>query len=48
LSQRLPMTGLRAKNFSWLSTWASQNGINKARRTRDGMTVSPDPTPARR
>src|ERR1700730_14102324 len=35
------MTGLRAKNFSWVSTWASQNGVNKVRRTSDGMASLP-------
>ena len=47
LSHRLPITGLRAKNFSCVRIWASQNGMNKARRTSDGMaSLHPKPRPS--
>src|SRR3954467_8158232 len=37
------MTGLRAKNFSWVKTCAIQNGIRKACRNDDGIALLPPP-----
>ena len=45
LSQRLPMTGLRAKNFSWVKTWASHNGINRILRSSESIALFGPPNP---